>query len=337
MPQFNEKYIFFFIENHLVRLGHNLVLSFFYDRLLDHAPSHKKMTITEALVSKLIAEQFPEWQSLPIKAVSSSGWDNRTFHLGSEMLIRMPSSADYAGQVEKEQAWLPKLAPHLPLPIPLPLAMGQACALYPWKWSINRWLPGETAAVSPISDLAPFANDLALFLKALQGISTIGGPMAGPHSFYRGGDLAVYDAETRHAINVLKHDIDVQTATAIWEQAISSSWQKPPVWVHGDVSVGNLLLSQGKLSAVIDFGQLAIGDPACDLAIAWTLFEGKSRRVFLETMELDSSTQARGRAWALWKAMIYLVSQQTNMNFEAKRALRTIREITRKNNREGSG
>lgn len=285
------------------------------------------MNITETLVRELIAKQFPQWSHLSIQAVKNSGWDNRTFHLGTEMLIRMPSSAEYAGQVEKEQTWLPKLASHLPLPIPAPLAMGKPNELYPWKWSINRWLPGETAAIAHINDLSEFANDLALFLNALQSINSAGGPLAGPHSFYRGGDLAVYDLETRKAIEDLKNHIDFSAATEIWEKALSSSWQNPPVWVHGDVSVGNLLLSQGKLSAVIDFGQLAIGDPACDLAIAWTLFEGKSRRIFLETLKLDSNTWARGQAWALWKAMIYLVNQQTEMNFEAKRALRTIHEV----------
>ncbi|WP_230305160.1 GNAT family N-acetyltransferase, partial [Legionella pneumophila] len=215
---------------------------------------------------------------------------------------------------------------HLPIPIPAPLAMGKPSTLYPWKWSINHWLPGETAAVTPINDLPEFAHDLALFLKALQSINSIGGPLAGPQSFYRGGDLAVYDSETHKAIENLKDNIDFHSATQVWEKALSTSWQNPPVWVHGDVSVGNLLLSQGKLSAVIDFGQLAIGDPACDLAIAWTLFEGKSRSIFLETLELDSKTWERGRAWALWKSMMYLVNQQTEMNFEAKRALRTIHE-----------
>ena len=289
--------------------------------------SNEKITITESLVRELILKQFPQWRHLPIKAVQNSGWDNRTFHLGTDMLIRMPSSAEYAGQVEKEQTWLPKLALQLPLPIPAPIALGKPDDTYPWKWSINRWLTGETANVTPINDLSEFAHDLALFLKALQRIDSTGGPFAGPQSFYRGGDLAVYDSETRKALAGLKDHIDVHTATQVWENALSTAWQKPPVWVHGDVSVGNLLLTQGKLSAVIDFGQLAIGDPACDLAIAWTLFEGKSRSIFLETMELDSETQARGRAWALWKAMMYLVNQQTNMNFEAKRALSTIHEV----------
>lgn len=299
----------------------------FYGVPMTNTQSNEKMNITATLVRELITQQFPQWSQLSIQAVNNSGWDNRSFHLGTEMLIRMPSSAEYAGQVEKEQLWLPKLAPHLPFPIPAPLAMGKPNELYPWKWSINHWLPGETAAVTPINDLSEFAYDLALFLKALQSINSMGGPLAGPQSFYRGGDLAVYDSETRKAIKDLKDTIDFRAAIEIWEKALSTSWQNPPLWVHGDVSVGNLLLTQGKLSAVIDFGQLAIGDPACDLAIAWTLFEGKSRGIFLEILELDPNTWARGRAWALWKAMMYLVNQQTEMNFEAKRALRTIHEV----------
>nr|WP_058465674.1 aminoglycoside phosphotransferase family protein [Legionella cincinnatiensis] len=286
-----------------------------------------KINITESLVRTLITQQFPQWSHLPIFAVKNGGWDNRTFHLGTEMLIRMPSSAEYAGQIEKEQTWLPKLAPQLPILIPAPIAMGKPDKIYPWKWSINRWLPGETALSTPIKDLCEFAQHLAVFLKALQRIDTTGGPIAGPDNFYRGGDLAIYDAETRKALEILKYSIDVLVATEVWENALATSWQNPPIWVHGDVSVGNLLLSQGRLSAVIDFGQLAIGDPACDLAIAWTLFEGKSRRIFLDTLELDSNTWARGRAWALWKAMMYLVNKQTDMNFESQRALRTINEV----------
>ncbi|VEB34979.1 aminoglycoside 3-N-acetyltransferase [Legionella sainthelensi] len=286
-----------------------------------------KINITESLVQVLIAQQFPQWSNLPISAVKNGGWDNRTFHLGTEMLIRMPSSAEYAGQIEKEQIWLPKLAPQLPIPIPAPIAIGEPDKIYPWKWSINRWLPGETALRTPIKDLCEFAQHLALFLKALQRIDTSGGPIAGPHSFYRGGDLAIYDAETRKAIERLKDNMNALVATEVWEKALAAPWKNPPIWVHGDVSVGNLLLSEGKLNAVIDFGQLAIGDPACDLAIAWTLFEGQSRRIFLDTLELDLNTQARGRAWALWKAMMYLVNKQTDMNFEAKRALRTISAV----------
>lgn len=286
-----------------------------------------EITINEALAQYLIDKQFPEWSHLPIEPVKTSGWDNRTFHLGTEMLIRMPSAAGYAGQAEKEQTWLPQLAPHLPLPIPAPIALGAPDEAYPWKWSINHWLPGQIVSVGSIRDLCQFAVQLAEFLKALQQIDATNGPLAGPQSFYRGGDIAIYDAETRQAIEVLKNDIDASLATEIWETALSTKWQTEPVWVHGDISVGNLLVNNGELSAVIDFGQLAVGDPACDLAIAWVFFDEKSRKAFFQTLQLDKETVARGRAWALWKALILVSGIASSTNTDKQTWLRVISEI----------
>ncbi|MCX6994702.1 MAG: aminoglycoside phosphotransferase family protein [Chlamydiae bacterium] len=270
----------------------------------DSSMTNAKLMIDDTLVRRLVAAQFPEWEGLPVTPVARSGWDNKTFHLGEHMLVRMPSSGDYAMQVEKEHKWLPKLAPFLPLPIPVPLAIGEPGHGYPFRWSIYRWLDGDTAASAHIDDLCEFATSLAQFLTALEYIDPTGGPFPGPHSFYRGGSLTNYDAETRQAIAALKNKIDVSAATEVWEFALGSTWNRSPVWVHGDVSVGNLLVQEGKLSGVIDFGQLTIGDPACDLAIAWTLFEGKSREAFRASLTLDPGTWARGRAWTLWKALI---------------------------------
>jgi aminoglycoside phosphotransferase (APT) family kinase protein len=243
------------------------------------------------------------------------------------MLVRMPSAADYAEQVKKEQQWLPRLAPLLPFPIPAPLGLGKPSEGYPWEWSVYRWLDGESAASGRIADLNSFAMSLAQFLIALQSIDAKNGPLAGPHSFYRGGSLSTYSAETREAIETLKGKIDVASAIEVWEAALATSWQRPPVWVHGDISVGNLLVKEGNLCAVIDFGQLAIGDPACDLAIAWTLFKGESRAIFRKTLSLDDGVWARSRGWALWKSLIYIVDGLTNMNFEASQSWHIINEI----------
>lgn len=147
------------------------------------------INIDLSLVKQLISTQFPQWAELTIKPVASSGWDNRTFHLGEHMLIRLPSSADYASQVEKEQHWLPKLAPHLPLAIPSPVAMGKPTTQYPWHWSIYQWLEGETVTIERITNLNHFAESLANFLKALQNCDTVAAPMAGPDNFHRGGSL----------------------------------------------------------------------------------------------------------------------------------------------------
>lgn len=265
---------------------------------------NNKLSINETLVRDLIAVQFPQWQHLSIQQILPGGWDNRTFRLGEEMLVRMPSEADYALQVEKEQKWLPQLAPFLPLQIPVPIAMGLPNNIYPWKWSIYRWLAGESAASSSKVNLNEIAVNLAEFLIALQKIKSVNGPEPGEHSFFRGGSLSVYDSETRKAIMILKNQIDVNAATLIWETALATYWQGLPVWVHGDISPGNLLLQNGSLIGVIDFGQLSVGDPACDLAIAWSWFENESRKIFRANLSLDADTWLRARAWALWKALI---------------------------------
>jgi aminoglycoside phosphotransferase (APT) family kinase protein len=243
------------------------------------------------------------------------------------MLVRMPSSEDYVAQVEKEHAWLPKLAPYLPLSIPEPLAIGSPGEGYPWKWSIYRWLQGETAAVVLVDNLCDLAKSLAQFLVALERIGTVGGPISGPHSFYRGGSLKIYDNETRRAIEALDGRIDVNRAMDIWNSALSTSWNASPVWVHGDISAGNLLVQNGKLTSVIDFGQLTVGDPACDLAIAWTLLHGESREVFRSQISLDEGTWIRGEAWALWKALIVAAGFTNPNNTEAEQCWRVLEEI----------
>lgn len=245
----------------------------------------------------------------------------------------MAERLQYSLQVEKEQRWLPILAPHLPLSIPVPLAMGKPTADYPWHWSIYRWLEGEAAANAYITDLVEFARSLAQFLSALQGIDATGGPEPGPHSFYRGGMLSIYDIETRKAIITLKDTIDVMAATEVWETALASTWRRPPVWVHGDISAGNLLVREGRLSGVIDFGQLTVGDPACDLAIAWTMFKDESRRVFQTSLALDFETWARGRAWTLWKALIIAAGFTGGNAIEATQSWRIIEEVLADHNR----
>jgi aminoglycoside phosphotransferase (APT) family kinase protein len=282
--------------------------------------------VDTALVRRLVSTQFPDWANLPIRPVEFGGWDHRTFHLGEHMAVRLPSAAAYAHQVEKEYRWLPILAPLLPLPIPVPIAVGGPAHGYPWRWSVYRWLDGETATIERIADMRQFARTLGQFLAALQRVDVTGGPTPGPHNFFRGGPLSVYDGESRRALAALRGKLATDAATGVWESALAATWRGPPVWVHGDISPGNLLVASGRLSAVIDFGSSGVGDPACDLTIAWTLLSGESREVFFSALPIDAATRARGRGWALWKALITLAHIDPR-SLEARSARRVIDKV----------
>ncbi|MDR0245489.1 MAG: aminoglycoside phosphotransferase family protein [Burkholderia sp.] len=264
------------------------------------------LPIDADLVRCLVAQQFPQWRHLDIIPVLPGGWDNRTFRLGDTMLARLPSAAAYVDQVEKEQRWLPTLAAHLSLPIPAPVAKGVPAGFYPWPWSVYGWLDGEPARDALIDDMPAFARAVAGFLAELHRIDASDGPPPGLHNFFRGGPLSLYDGETRSALETLSGFIDTDRALAVWEAAVNTRWNAAPVWIHGDVAAGNLLVKDGTLHAVIDFGCAAVGDPACDLAINWTLFDEASRSAFRSTLSVDTGTWARGRGWALWKALITL-------------------------------
>jgi aminoglycoside phosphotransferase (APT) family kinase protein len=283
--------------------------------------------IDSKLVQRLVANQFPQWADLAVTPVTHGGWCNHVFHLGKEMVVRLPRLEAYVAQVEKENQWLPLLGPLLPLPIPAPLAIGKPGDDYPWPWSIYRWIEGETAKPERITNMNDFARSLAHFLVAMQSVDSTTGPPAGPHNFYRGGPLKTYDAETRRALAILNGKIDTVAALDIWETALAATWAGPPVWIHGDVSVGNLLVRDGKLHAVIDFGNLAIGDPACDLAVAWTMFANESRETFRALLPLDDGTWARGRGWGLWKALIVAAGLTTSNAYEAAYPWRIIKEV----------
>ena len=299
-------------------------------------PAHRLSTSTPvidvALVRRLVDAQFPQWMDLAVREVANGGWDNRTFHLGERMIVRLPRAAAYAAQVDKEQRWLPRLAPLLPLSIPATIAIGEPADGYPWKWSIYRWIEGDVATTRRIIDLAGFADGLARFLSALQRIDPTEGPQPGPHNFHRGGSLSIYDGETKRAIALLDGKIDGDAAIEVWTTALETKWDRPPVWVHGDVAAGNLLVRNGELCAVIDFGMLGVGDPACDLSIAWTLFAGESRQRFRAMLSLDDDTWARARAWTLWKALVVAAGLTETNAADAAQSLRVIAEVLQERN-----
>ncbi|MBO0880162.1 MAG: aminoglycoside phosphotransferase family protein [Mycobacterium sp.] len=267
--------------------------------------------IDTQLVRRLVASQFPCWGSLPLTPVTRQGVDNRTFRLGTDLSVRLPAGDWYALQVEKEQRWLPALASQLPLPIPEPVAQGVPASGYPHPWSVYRWIDGIPAA-DAITGWSPIASALAEFLTALRRVDHLGGPEPGRHNFFRGAPLSVYDDQTAAAIDTLGAEIDRAVVERVWSIATATSWNQAPVWFHGDVAPTNLLTGKGQLTAVIDFGTSGIGDPACDTVIAWTHLDTASRATFRRIIGLDNDTWARGRGWALWKALITLTDQLEN-------------------------
>jgi aminoglycoside phosphotransferase (APT) family kinase protein len=270
--------------------------------------------IDVSLVDRLLAAQFPQWAGLPTAPVHSAGTDNTLYRLGEDMVVRLPRILGATGQVEKEHRWLPTLAPLLPLAIPVPIAKGMPAEGYPWHWSVYRWLEGEAATIERIGDPRRAATELGRFVAALQRIDPKGGPTPGEHNSFRGVPLSMRDTDTRAAIAALHGTVDADAVTAAWEAALQvPAWNGPAVWLHGDLQSGNLLAQHGRLSAVLDFGCLGVGDPACDVMVAWMYLSADTRDAFRAALSVDDATWARGRGWALSFGLIALpYYQDTN-------------------------
>ncbi|MEV5611278.1 aminoglycoside phosphotransferase family protein [Streptomyces sp. NPDC052225] len=252
--------------------------------------------IDTTLVRRLVDAQFPQWADLPLRLLDPAGSDHVIHRLGDDLSVRLPRHAGAIGQAEKEEFWLPRLAPHLPLAVPVPVAVGRPALGYPWPWAVSRWLDGEVATADGIGDSAEAAGELAAFLRALQGIDVREGvPAPGPAA-----PLAERDRATRAAIAAYGDDFGADAMTELWDAALDAPerWE-PAVWFHGDFHTGNLLTVGGRLHAVIDFGSLGVGDPAVDLMVAFTLLSPSARAVFRDALDVDEATWLRGRAWAL--------------------------------------
>ncbi|MET7619266.1 aminoglycoside phosphotransferase family protein [Streptomyces sp. NPDC005408] len=279
--------------------------------------------IDVALVRRLLAAQFAQWADLPIEPYPSAGTVNAVYRLGDDMAVRLPRIESGVGDVEKEHRWLPRLAPLLPVDIPVALGKGEPAEGYPWNWSVYRWLDGEHPLVGGLADPGLLALDLAEFVAALHRIDPTNGPLA-----YRGGPLRTQDAETRTAIGELRGMVDTEAATAAWDAALRApEWSGPPVWVHSDLMPGNLLIDRGRLSAVIDFGTMGVGDPSCDLIAAWNLLPADARDIFRTASKADDATWARGRGWALSMALIQLPYYEDTNPAIAANARHVIREV----------
>ncbi|MGW5397542.1 aminoglycoside phosphotransferase family protein [Streptomyces sp. NPDC003952] len=261
------------------------------------AEAEARPVIDGTLVRRLVDAQFPQWAGLPLRLLDPAGSDHVIYRLGRELSVRLPRGPGVAGQAAKEAEWLPRLAPHLPLAVPVPVALGRPGFGYPWPWSVSRWLDGEVATAAALADSSEAALDLAGFLTALQRFAP---PDRASRAEAVQDDLAGRDRATRAAIAEVSGVFDAPAMTALWEAALGApGWDRPPVWFHGDFHTGNLLTADGRLSAVIDFGGLGVGDPACDLTIAFTLMSAPSRAVFRGALGADEATWLRGRGWAL--------------------------------------
>ncbi|MFF4754119.1 aminoglycoside phosphotransferase family protein [Streptomyces sp. NPDC002514] len=256
-----------------------------------------ELDVDGPLVRRLIAGQFPEWAGLPVTGIASAGTDHAMFRLGDDLVVRLPRRPGTAGQVAREQHWLPRLAPDLPLAVPVPLGLGAPAPGYGHPWSVLRWLAGRDAHTAPIAELGSAAVELGRFVAALRKADATGGPVS-----WRGGPVAANDRYVRAAIRDLgaAGAVDPAAATALWEEVVRlPQWDGEPVWLHGDLLPGNLLTVAGRLTAVIDFGGLGVGDPAADTLAAWAVLTAGTRGLFREASGTDATTWARGRGWAL--------------------------------------
>lgn len=261
-----------------------------------------EVDIDAVLVSRLITQQFPRWAGLPVRRLRSSGTENAMFRLGTDLVVRLPRYPGAVESVTHEQRWLPRLRPRLPFASPEPLGRGEAGDLFGWPWSVYRWLDGSHPVAGALDGAGRLAEDLAAYVTALRGIDATDGP-AGP----RGVPLATRDTETREAIARLAWRVDTDAVTALWEEALEAPGHTgPPVWAHGDLSPGNVLVDDGRLAAVIDFDCAGVGDPAVDLIIAWNLLPAEVRGAFREAVAADEAQWARGRGWALSISLIQL-------------------------------
>ncbi|MFD3717975.1 aminoglycoside phosphotransferase family protein [Streptomyces sp. NPDC058674] len=283
--------------------------------------------VDDALVLRLIAGQFPQWAGLAVERFPSGGTVNAMYRLGDAMVVRLPLLEGGAGDVAMERDWLPRLAPLLPAAVPAVLGAGEPAEGYPWPWSVYGWLSGENPEEGALTEPVLLAGDLAAFVTAMRGVTLPAAPRA-----YRGGPLASLDAETRSAIEQLRaipqEGVDCDAATAVWEDALRApAWSGPPVWLHADLTPGNLLVSGGRLAAVIDFGCAGVGDPACDLFPAWNLLPSGAREVFREALGADDATWTRGRGRTLSQALIALPYYRVTNPAMARNARHVIRAV----------
>jgi aminoglycoside phosphotransferase (APT) family kinase protein len=282
-----------------------------------------EVDIDAELVGRLLAEQFPELTGLPIRELRSTGTVNAIYRLGDHLAARLPRLREWARDLDREWHWLPKLARHLSLRVPEPVGKGHPAGSYPFTWAIYRWIDGQPYADGLVDDEPQAARDLARFVTELRRVGPVAGaPRAGRRP------LRELDAVTRAAIASARGVIDSDAAAAAWQRALRApAWDGTPVWIHTDLLRPNLLVRDGRLCAVIDFGTVGVGDPAADVIAAWSVFGRAGRGVFRGALDVDDGTWNRARGFALHQAALIIpYYAETNPGFVAS-ARRTVEEI----------
>jgi aminoglycoside phosphotransferase (APT) family kinase protein len=258
-----------------------------------------EIDVTPDVVRRLLQAQHPDLAPLPLRRVAR-GWDNDIYRLGDDLSVRLPRRLAGAVLILIEQRWLAEIAPALPLPVPVPLRTGVPGAGYPWTWSVCPWLPGAEIEVAHPDDWAAAARQLGSFLAAVHRPA----PPDAPANPYRGVPLAERAAIFAAGLDQLPADVDRSPLMHAWHRATAApEWEHPPVWLHGDIHPRNVLVDGGRISAVIDFGDMTAGDPASDLAVAWMLFAPEVRPLFRAACgtdhPVDDALWERARGWAL--------------------------------------
>lgn len=283
--------------------------------------------VDEALVGRLIRDQCPEYARERLSPVPNTGTAHALFRLGSDFVVSLPLNQEASLQCQKEHQWLHTIAATVPTPVPVPIHKGSPSTRYPSHWSIFQWFKGMALWDVLSLNKADLALDVARFISALSSTATAGGPAPGSHNFGRGVDLCERDRATRAALDRCDGLVPVEPLREFWNRALGARPSHRPAWIHGDLHGGNIIIHEGKLAAIIDFGGLAVGDPACDLAFAWYVLDRLERDLFRRQLARDDEEWRRAKGWALSVAAIQLPYYRGHNTHMERLAMRTLSAV----------
>jgi aminoglycoside phosphotransferase (APT) family kinase protein len=285
-----------------------------------------QLDIDERLVRGLLERQFARWAGLPLERVPSDGTVNAIFRLGDDKSVRLPLVDHATRDLERELRWLPLFASHTPIEVPAVVAVGHPDDRYPYRWAVLRWLPGRTWDQAAVGDERRAAEDLAGFVLAVRALDPADGPRSDAGG--RGAPVRHRDELVREAIELVFHDFRPEELTEAWERSLEApDWAGPPTWLHADLLPGNVLVADGRIAGILDFGAVCVGDPACDVMPAWTLFSPSARAAYRRALAVDDAMWLRARGWALSIGLIALpYYRESNPGFAdvARRIIRAV-------------